>query len=426
MELRERLILIGKRAKMASRKLATLQTDLKNEALIRMSEALIKSKESIISENQKDLQNAKRMGLSEAMIDRTALNDKRIYAMAEGLRQVAGLPDPVGEITKVWQRPNGLEVKKVRVPIGVIGVVYEARPNVTADVAGLCLKSGNVAILKGGSEAINSNLAIANILLNAAEKSGLPDGCIQLIDTTDRQAVLELLKLDRYVDLIVPRGSEEFIKMVKSNSTIPVIGHGSGVCHIYVDNESDLDMAERVCFNAKVQRPGICNAMETLLVHKDIAHNFIPSMFAKFQSAKVELRCCPKTLNLMARFPNSNISNLKPATEDDWYAEYLDLILSVRIVDDINEAIDHISTYGSHHSDAIITKNSQKAMKFTQEVDSSAVFVNASTRFTDGYEFGLGAEVGISNQKLHSRGPMGLEDLTSQKFVVIGNGQIRE
>jgi glutamate-5-semialdehyde dehydrogenase len=346
--------------------------------------------------------------------------------MAEGLCQVVDLPDPVGEVTKVWQRPSGLEVKKVRVPIGVIGVVYEARPNVTADVAGLCLKSGNAAILKGGSEAINSNLVIANILSNAAEKSGLPEGCLQPIATTDRQAVLELLKLDRYVDLIVPRGSEEFIKMVKSNSTIPVIGHGSGVCHIYVDNESDLDMAERVCFNAKVQRPGVCNAMETLLVHKDIAQNFIPSMFAKFQSAKVELRCCPKTLSLMAGFPNSNISNLKPATEDDWYAEYLDLILSVRIVDDINEAIDHISTYGSHHSDAIITKNSQKAMKFTQEVDSAAVFVNASTRFTDGYEFGLGAEVGISNQKLHSRGPMGLEDLTSQKFVVIGNGQIRE
>jgi len=302
--------------------------------------------------------------------------------------------------------------------LGVVGIIYESRPNVTADAVGLCIKSGNAIILRGGSEAINSNIAISNILIKSAIDAGLPDGCIQLIEITDRQAIMDMIKLDEYIDLIVARGGLELVKVISENSTIPVAKHSAGVCHTYVDVGADLQMAEDISFNAKVQRPGVCNSMETLLVHQDIAHGFLPRMIERFKEAGVEIRGCEKTKKI--------VPNIIDATEEDWYTEYLDLILSVKIVEDINEAIDHIMTYGSHHSDAIITKDYDRSMRFLSEVDSAAVYVNASTRFTDGSEFGLGAELGISTQKLHSRGPMGLEDLTSQKFIIFGSGQIRQ
>jgi len=385
--------------------------------LLMMADNILKSSDKLKEENQKDIKAAQEKKLASALIDRLTLTDKRIDEMADGLRQIAALPDPVGEVMRMWRRPNGLLIGKVRVPLGVVGIIYESRPNVTADAAGLCIKAGNAVVLRGGSEAIHSNIAVANILLEAAANAGLPDGCIQYIDVADRQAVTELLKLDEYIDVIVPRGGKDLIRFVMENSTIPVVKHEDGICHTYVDSDANLEMAESVCFNAKVQRPGTCNAMETLLVHEAIAEKFLPSMCRKFAEAGVELRGCEKTQKICP--------DVKPATEEDWRTEYLDLILSIRVVDSLDEAIDHIMTYGSHHSDAIITDNYQKSQCFLQEVDSAAVYVNTSTRFTDGYQFGLGAEIGISTQKLHARGPMALEELTSYKFIVYGNGQLR-
>jgi glutamate-5-semialdehyde dehydrogenase len=418
MNIKEMVSEKARHAKSAARVLAGVSSAIKNQALMKMADGLVSATAELKKENEKDLKYAREKGLSSALIDRLELNDKRINGMASGLREIAALPDPVGEVTRMWQRPNGLRIGKVRVPIGVIGIIYESRPNVTADAVGLCLKSGNSIILRGGSEAINSNTAIAGILMQAAKSAGLPEGCIQLIDITDRQAVMEMLKLDQHIDLIVARGGASLIQTVTENSKIPVAKHSAGICHTYVDTGADLKMAEEICFNAKVQRPGVCNSMETMLVHQDVAEEFLPQMIRRFQEADVEVRGCSQVRKI---FPG-----VTEATEEDWRTEYLDLILSVRVVRDIDEAIDHIMTYGSLHSDAIVTKDYQRANKFLKEVDSAAVYVNTSTRFTDGNEFGLGAELGISTQKLHSRGPMGLEDLTSQKFIIFGDGQIRE
>lgn len=408
----------GLRAKKASRVLANLSTKIKNDALMGMAEGIERNAEKLMEENRKDIKAAEKKGLSKAMIDRLTLNSNRIREMATGLREVAQLPDPVGEILKIWRRPNGMEVGRMRVPIGVIGIIYEARPNVTSDAASLCLKAGNAVILRGGSEAINSNKAIASILSEYAEKAGVPGDSLTFIDNPDRQAVNEMLKLEELIDLIIPRGGEGLIRAVVENSKIPVIKHYKGVCHVYVDEDADLKMAEEICFNAKVQRPGTCNAMETMIVHKEIAKKFLPKMVKRFDKARVELRGCKETVKL--------IPGVKRATEEDWYKEYLDLILNIRIVKDINEAMDHIATYGSQHSDAIVTNNHERAMRFLREVDSSAVFVNASTRLNDGFQFGLGAEIGISTTRVHARGPMGLEELTCPKFIVFGNGQLRE
>jgi glutamate-5-semialdehyde dehydrogenase len=408
----------AKNAKKASRILAGMSTSAKNKALSAMADGLTNAKNELKKENDKDIAYAKEAGLSSALIDRLLLNDKRIDGMASGLKEIVALPDPVGEVTHIWQRPSGIRVGKIRVPLGVIGIIYESRPNVTADAVGLSIKSGNSIILRGGSEAINSNIAIADILIKSAIEAGLPEGCIQLIEITDRQAIQDMIKLDQYIDLIVARGGHELIKAITEGSTIPVAKHSAGVCHTYIDIGADLKMAEDICFNAKVQRPGVCNAMETMLVHKDVAEAFLPSMIKRFLDAGVEIRGCQQTKKIVA--------NIADAIEEDWFTEYLDLILSVKIVNDIDEAIEHIETYGSHHSDAIVTKDYERANRFLNEVDSAAVYVNASTRFTDGNEFGLGAELGISTQKLHSRGPMGLEDLTSQKYIIYGNGQVRQ
>ena len=417
-DIREYVVEAAKRAKKAYRVLASLSTDVKNRALNLMADRIEAEAELIKQENLKDLEAGREKGLSKAMLDRLLLNDKRIKAMADGLREIASLPDPVGEIVKMWKRPNGLMVGKMRVPLGVVGIIYESRPNVTADAAGLCVKSGNAVLLRGGSEAINSNRVIVRILREACKEAGVPEDVVSFIDSTDREAVNVMLQLEEYIDLIVPRGGEGLIRFVAENSRIPVVYHYKGVCHTYVDKYADLKMAEEICFNAKVQRPGVCNAMETMLVHKDVAERFLPSMCERFRNAGVEIRGCPRTCEI--------VPWAKPATEKDWYEEYLDLILAVKVVDSLEEAIEHINTYGSHHSDAIVTENYERGMRFLREVDSAAVYINASTRFTDGYEFGLGAEMGISTQKLHVRGPMGLEDLTCCKYVVLGCGHVRE
>ena len=418
MEIKELVSQKGKLAKKASRELATLSTGVKNNALLKMADELEKGAARILEANKGDLENAQKQKFPKAFIDRLFLNEERIKDIASGLKEIAKLPDPVGEGTKMWQRPNGMRIGKIRVPIGVIGVIYESRPGVTADAAGLCLKSGNSVILRGGSESINSNRAIAGILSNAATSSGIPEGAVQIMEMTEREAVTELLKLDTYIDLIIPRGGEELIRFIRENSTIPFVKHDKGLCHTFVDRDADIEMAEKICFNAKVQRPGVCNAMETLLVHKDIAGKFLPLMVKKYKDAGVEIRGCSRTKGV--------VSDIKDATEDDWRTEYLELILSVKIVDSVEEAISHISDYGSGHSEAIITSNYFNAQKFLREVDASSVFVNASTRLADGNQYGLGAEMGISTQKLHCRGPMGLEDLTSQKYIIYGDGQVRQ
>ena len=409
---------IAKSARQASLKLASIDTNVKNRALLSMAEGLLKDADAIKEANKKDLKAAEGKGLSKAMLDRLAVSDKILKAMADGIKEVAQLPDPVGEITRMWKRPNGLLVGRMRIPLGVIGIIYEARPNVTADAAALCLKSGNAVILRGGSEAINSNLAIAKVLQEACKKEGIPETAIQVVPAIERDIMLEMLKLEEYIDLIIPRGGEGLIRFVAENSRIPVIKHYKGVCHIFVDESADLDMAENVCLNAKVQRPGVCNAMETLLVHKNIAKEFLPRMGKKYQDANVELRGCAETRKIL--------SYAKSATEEDWYAEYLDLILSVRVVKDMDEAINHIAKYGSLHTESIITKDYNNSQRFLREVNSSTVLVNASTRFSDGFELGLGAEIGISTTKIHAFGPMGLEELTTQKFIIYGEGQIRE
>ena len=417
MSIEKQVLKIAKDSKAASKELSNLSSRKKNDVLIKMSNELLNHAQLLKQENEKDMENAKEKGLSDAFIDRLTLSDSTVQAMAEGLRDVAALPDPVGEVTRMWRRPNNLLVGKVRIPLGVIGIIYESRPNVTADAAGLCLKSGNAVILRGGSEAINSNLAIANILQDVIQKEGIPKEAIQVIPVTDRAAVNEMLKLEDYIDVIIPRGGEELIRFVVQNSRIPVIKHYKGVCHIFVDESADFNMAEDIVINAKVQRPGVCNALETLLVHKDIAYDFLPSMIQKLQDRGVEIRGCPRVLQ--------TIPSVKQANEEDWYEEYLGLILSVKVVNDLNEAINHITRYGSLHTEAIVTSNYENSQRFLKEVNSSVVLVNASTRFNDGNQLGLGAEIGISTTKLHAFGPMGLEELTTCKFIVYGNGQIR-
>ncbi len=408
---------IVKDAKKASRLMATADTSVKNAALEQMALNFINSKEMLIVENEKDLRAAEESGLSSAMIDRLRLTEQRIEAMAEGIREVINLSDPVGEIMEKIVRPNGLDIQKIRVPIGVIIIIYESRPNVTADAASLCLKTGNATVLRGGKESIHSNIAIYRQISLALEKVGLDKNAIQVIETADREAVGHLLKSDEYVDLVIPRGGESLIRNVVENSTIPVIKHYKGVCHVYVDEFADTDMAREVCLNSKLQRPGTCNAMETMLVHEKISGTFLPDIYKGMSDAGVELRGCKKSRKI--------IPEIKQAVEGDWSAEYLEKILSLKVVSSIDDAIDHISVYGSSHSDAIITEDKSNAKKFVDEVDSAAVYVNASTRFTDGFEFGMGAEIGISTDKLHARGPMGLKELTSYKYIVHGTGQIR-
>ena len=406
------------RAKSASRALALVDTKTKSDVLIAMAQALVRNASYLIRENNRDLTAAREKKLSDAMIDRLTLNSSRIISMADSLLKIAKLKDPVGEIIETVKRPNGLVIKKVRVPIGVMLIIYESRPNVTSDCIGLCLKSSNAIILRGGSEAINSNIAIFNVLQKEALRHKLPADSISIIKTTDRRVVDELLVQEGLIDLVIPRGGESLIREVSEKSRIPVIKHYKGVCHTFVDKSADLKMAEEICFNAKVERPGVCNAMETMLVHKNIAKKFLPTMIRRFNDAGVQIRGS-KDVKRLAK-------DIKLATEDDWYTEYLDLILSVKIVADLDEAIRHIMKYGSYHSDAIVTESKKNADKFLREVDSACVYVNASTRFTDGGEFGKGAEMGISTDKIHARGPMGLEELTSYKYVIFGKGQVRK
>jgi len=409
---------LGQQARTAARRLAVLSSDEKNRALRFMADRLESQGAYLLEENKKDIETARRKGLSNALLDRIALDANRVQGMAKGLREIAVLPDPVGEVVKMWRRPNGLQVGKMRIPLGVIGIIYEARPNVTADAAALCLKSGNAVILRGGSEAHRSNQAIGKVLQEACMQTQVPEEAVQVVASPDRALVRALLQLEDYIDLVIPRGGEELIRTVVADSRIPVIKHYKGVCHVYVDRHASLEMAERICLNAKVQRPSVCNAMETLLVHEGIAADFLPALFAKYREAGVEIRGCEKTAALWP--------SVRKATAADWTTEYLDLILSVRIVKDMEEAIDHIERYGSMHTETIVTTNYQRAREFIDRVNSSAVLVNASTRFNDGGELGLGAEIGISTSKIHAFGPMGLEELTTTKFIVFGDGQIRE
>jgi len=404
-------------AKEASRRLALATSLQKNQALKGMAEALRQEEGAIENANRQDLKGAEATGKSSAFLDRLTLNSQRIRAMARALEEIADLPDPVGEITGMEVRPNGLRVGLMRVPLGAVGVIYESRPSVTADAAGLCLKSGNAVILRGGKEALSSNMAIANILIREASKAGLPEGSITLIENPDRAAILELLKLPHLIDVLIPRGGPDLIRFVVENSSIPVIRHEKGICHIFVDEEANFAMAEEIAFNAKVERPGVCNAMETLLLHEKIAPTFLPIIARRLEQAGVELRGCPRS---KALYPS-----LKEASDEDWDTEYLDLILSIRVVQDLEEALDHIALHGSGLAEAIITENYSHTLRFLQGVDSSCVFVNASTRFADGGEFGMGAEIGISTQKLHARGPMGLRELTCTKFIILGQGQVR-
>jgi glutamate-5-semialdehyde dehydrogenase len=418
MGVKEEVIAQAKKAKEASRILANASTDIKNQALINIANKLEDSIEKIVSINSKDLSAGKKAGLTKALLDRLELNEKRIRGMAKGLREIVQLEDPIGEIIGIKKRPNGLEVGKVRVPFGVIGIIYEARPNVTVDVAGLCLKAGNAVILRGGSEAFNSNRILTELIQDAVIGAGLPGESVQLIQTTDRKAVEVLFKLNEYLDVLIPRGGAGLIQRVVRESSVPVIETGIGNCHVYVDSFANIDMALKIVYNAKTDRPAVCNAAEKLLIHKDIAGKFLPLIYKKFYENNVELRGCEASRKI--------IPDIKKATEEDWYEEYLDYIMAVKIVDDIDDAVNHIYKYGSKHSDAIVTNDYDNANKFLKEVDSAAVYVNASTRFTDGGEFGMGAEIGISTQKLHARGPMGLTELTSTKFIIRGQGQIRE
>ena len=417
MDIRTQVVEIAQDARKAASVLARLPSSRKDEALRLMAEKIIGQIPFLVEENSKDLEQARRSGLSAAMLDRLALSEASVRGMARGLLEVADLPDPVGRIAAMWRRPNGLLVGRMNIPLGVIGIIYESRPNVTADAAALCLKSGNAVILRGGSEAFHSNLAITRILQNVLRKTGIPEAAIQIIPLTDREAVHEMLQLEEWIDLIIPRGGEELIRAVVDRSKIPVIRHYKGVCHIFVDDTADLDMAVKVCLNAKVQRPGVCNAMETLLVHRDVAGRFLPVMAEQYRRAGVVLKGCETARAILP--------DIEAATEEDWHREYLDLILSVRVVRDIDEAMAHIERYGSLHTESIITGSYERSQRFLNEVNSSTVLVNASTRFSDGFELGLGAEIGISTTKLHAYGPMGLEELTTRKFVIYGNGQVR-
>ena len=405
-------------AKQAAAKLAVTSTAVKNAALLAMAAALEAQQAEILSANEHDMTAAAAKGMKSSMLDRLKLTAERISGMADGLRQVAGLADPVGNVIDGKTLPNGLHITKIRVPLGVIGIIYEARPNVTADAAGLCLKSGNAVILKGGSEAMESNKTVAAILAQAAEGAGIPAGSIQFIDTSDRQAVQDLIHMNGLVDVVIPRGGAGLIQAVVRNASVPVIETGAGVCHTYVDKDADVEMAMKIAFNAKVQRPSVCNAMETLLVHKDIADKFLPMMLMMYNSSAVEIRGDEAVQEYSGQ--------VHPATEEDWSTEYGDLRLSVKIVDSIEEAMAHIAKYGTGHSECIVTNNYQAAQLFQYTVDAAAVYVNASTRFTDGNEFGFSAEIGISTQKLHARGPMALPELTSTKYLINGNGQVRK
>ena len=405
-------------AKDASRALGLASTRTKNDALILMVRALEEKAGTIVEANRADLDRARVKGHPRAFVDRLTLTDSRIEEMAAGVRQVAALPDPVGETVEVWRRPNGVEISRVRVPLGVIGFIYESRPNVTADAAALCLKSGNAVLLRGGSEALESNTVIAQLLAKAAEKAGLPGEAIQYVDTPDRAAVMAMLTLDRYLDLIIPRGGEEFVRLVSERATVPVLKHDKGLCHVYVDESADLDMAVAIAVNAKAQRVSVCNAMETLLVHAAMAPRFLPLAAARFAAAGVELRGDERTRAL--------VPAARPAEPADWDTEYLDYILAVRVVDSFDDAVAHIRRHGSGLAEAIVTSDLRRARRFTHEVDAAAVLVNASTRLVDGSQFGMGAEMGIATSKLHARGPVGVRELTTTKFVVIGDGQIRE
>jgi len=414
---KEMILEIAKKAKIASKNLVTLSSNTKNEVLKRVAQKLRERKEELKRINEKDVNQALIQGHTKAFIDRLTLTDKIIEGMAKGLEEVAALPDPVGEVVKMWKRPNGLWVGRMRIPLGVIAIIYESRPNVTIDAAGLCFKSGNAVILRGGKEALNSNIALGEIFRETLKEFNVPEDAVQVIPTPERKLMEYMLELEEYIDLVIPRGGEGLIRFVTEKARMPVIKHYKGVCHVYVDNEANLEMAKIIAINAKCQRPGVCNAMETLLVHKDIAEKFLPDLAEEYKKYGVELRGCPETLKY--------IPWAKEATEEDWYAEYLDLILAIKVVNSLEEAIEHISKYGSNHTEAIVTENYSKAMKFLKEVDASVVLVNASTRFNDGGELGLGAEIGISTTKIHAYGPMGLEELTTTKFIVFGNGQIR-
>jgi len=416
-QLKELILDMAKRAKSASRILATLSSQVKNEVLKRVAQKLREKKEELKKINEKDVNQAILQGHTKAFIDRLTLTDKVIEGMAKGLEEVAALPDPVGEVVKMWKRPNGLLVGKMRIPLGVIAIIYESRPNVTIDAASLCFKSGNAVILRGGKEALNSNLALGEIFRETLREFNITEDAVQVVSTPERRLMEYMLELEEYIDLVIPRGGEGLIRFVTERARMPVIKHYKGVCHVFIDEEANLDMAKEIAINAKCQRPGVCNAMETLLVHKNVAEKILPILAEEYKKYGVELRGCSETLKY--------IPWAKPATEEDWYAEYLDLILAVRVVEDIDEAIEHISKYGSNHTEAIVTENYSKALKFLKEVDASVVLVNASTRFNDGGELGLGAEIGISTTKIHAYGPMGLEELTTTKFIVFGNGQIR-
>ncbi len=418
MDLADLLMDMGVKAKGAARVLARTSTRRKNRALLTLADLLVIEKGFIQKENEKDVADAENAGLTRAKIDRLTLSDKVIDEMVAALKEVAALPDPVGEVTSMWRRPNDLLVGRMRIPLGVIAIIYESRPNVTIDAASLCLKAGNAVILRGGSEAINSNKALSSLIARAMTKAGLPGDTVQVVPVTDRAAVNHLLALEDHVDVVIPRGGEPLIRFVAEHARMPVLKHYKGVCHVYVDRGADPDMAVTICMNAKVQRPGVCNAMETLLVHRDEAASFLPKVAESLMDAGVELRGCDETRKILP--------DAARATEKDWPEEYLDLILAIKVVSGMDEAMDHIAAFGSDHTEAIVTRDYERAQRFLREVDSSLVLVNASTRFNDGGQLGLGAEIGISTSKLHSFGPMGLEELTSRKFIVYGQGQVRE
>ncbi len=419
MSLAEEMKGVAHRAKLASLKAARLSTGDKNRALLAIADGLLNSREKLEAANRLDVEAAEKSGLAPAMVDRLKLTLKVMDQMVKGLREVAALPDPVGTVTRQWVRPNGMRVGKMKIPLGVILIIYESRPNVTIDAAALCLKAGNAVILRGGKEAIHSNQALGEVIRDALKNAGLPGELVQVLQTTDRVAMEELLKLDEEIDLVIPRGGEALIRYVAEKSRIPVIKHYKGVCHVYVDEFADMKMASDIVFNGKVQRPGVCNALETLLVHEKVASRFLPEAARRLADAGVDLRVCPETAKHLKAIPH------KAATEDDWHAEYLDLILAIRIVPSMEAAIDHIDTYGSHHTETIVTESYSRSQKFLKDVNSSCVFLNASTRFSDGFELGLGAEIGISTTKLHAYGPMGVEELTTEKFFIYGDGHIR-
>ncbi|HEV2208943.1 MAG TPA: glutamate-5-semialdehyde dehydrogenase [Verrucomicrobiae bacterium] len=428
MTLKEQMLVLGEQAKSASRQLARLDSSEKNRCLLAMAQALIEGQGGLVEANARDMQAGAALDLSDAMLERLKLDGKRIVAMAEGLRQVAALPDPVGRVLDERVRPNGLRLRKISTPIGVVVIIYESRPNVTADAAGLCLKSGNAVILRGGKEASHSNQAIARLLVEAGRRTHpqFPEFAIQVVRTADREAIAELLSLTQYVDLCMPRGGESLIRAVAECSKVPVIKHYKGVCHVYIDAEADGAMAEAIALNAKVQRPAVCNAMETLLVDRAIAASWLPGVARKLVEQRVELRAEPEAMAILRPALGNGATPLKAASEQDFFTEYNDYILNVRVVEGVEQAVEHINHFGSSHSDTIVTGNEEHAKKFLQEVDSAAVYWNASTRFTDGGEFGMGAEIGISTDKIGARGPMGLEELTSYKWIGIGTGQIRQ